>query len=91
MLSKAVADGLVVCRELKIPSNLSPLLSNTTETEKFCRMFDKFFDCLNTRSLLEATRKRKPDLKPYFSSKDSRLEVSYHMIIQQDEIVSCSG
>ena len=20
-----------------------------SETEKFCRMFDKFFDCLNTR------------------------------------------
>ena len=49
--------------------------TNNEETEKFCRMFDKFFDCLNTRSLVEAKQKLKPNLNPYFSSEDSRLKV----------------
>lgn len=42
------------------------------ETAKFCRMFDKFFDCLNTRN---AERNRKPDLDPYRSDKDVRFKV----------------
>lgn len=46
------------------------------ETAKFCRVFDRFFDCMNTRSLSEGRQKRKPDLEPYRSHKDSRLAVS---------------
>ena len=45
------------------------------ETAKFCRMFDKFFDCLNTRRAGESKEKRKPDLDPYRSPNDKRLTV----------------
>lgn len=48
----------------------------TKETETFVLLFDKFFDCLNGRSLTEWIKKRKPALKPYKSSKDERLEVN---------------
>ena len=34
-------------------------------TVKFARMFDTFFDCLNTRSLTEATRRKKSGITPY--------------------------
>ena len=44
-------------------------------TVKFIRMFDKFFDCLNTRSLTEADRNRKPNVAPYKSPNDQRLKV----------------
>ena len=47
----------------------------TKETEHFIRMFDDFFDCLNVRSLNEWQHKIKPNLKPYRSPNDSRLEV----------------
>ena len=47
-----------------------------SETEKFCRMFDKFFDCLNTRRIGEGKEKRKPDLDPYTSINDKRFAVS---------------
>ena len=47
-----------------------------TETARFCRMFDKFFDCLNTRRAGEGKEKRKPDLEPYWSDKDVRFTVS---------------
>ena len=43
---------------------------------KFCLLFDKFFDCLNTRRAGEGKEKRKPDLDPYRSDKDVRLHVS---------------
>ena len=36
-----------------------------TETARFCSMFDRFFDCLNTRFAGEGKQKRKPDLYPY--------------------------
>ena len=45
------------------------------ETARFCLMFDKFFDCLNTRRAGEGKRKRKPDLDLYRSDKDVRLQV----------------
>ena len=45
------------------------------ETAKFCKMFDKFFDCLNTRRSGEGREKRKPDLEPYRSDKDVRFDV----------------
>ncbi len=47
----------------------------TEETENFIRIFDKFFDCLNSRSFSEWKTSRKPDLKPYTSPNDPRLEV----------------
>ena len=48
------------------------------ETSKFCRMFDRFFDCMNTRRLSEGREKRKPDLNPYQSDKDPRLTVNVY-------------
>ena len=50
--------------------------SEFTETARFCRMFDKFFDCLNTRRIGEGKEARKPDLEPYWSDKDGRFTVS---------------
>ena len=45
------------------------------ETEHFIRTFDKFFDCLNVRSI---SRKLKQNLQPYRNSCDERLKVGYH-------------
>ena len=45
------------------------------ETARFCHMLDRFFDCLNTRSIGEGRNKRKPDLEPYTSDQDERLNV----------------
>ena len=64
-----MANTFKALRELNI------IHTNTTATEKFCHMFDKFFDTFNTRLMEEADRKRKPDFKPLYSSKDERLEV----------------
>lgn len=64
VLSKSVADGLAYFG-----------VDDTTETEVFVRNFDRFFDCLNVRSLSEWSTKRKDDLKPYTSPEDSRLKV----------------
>ena len=41
-------------------------------TSIYCRMLDKFFDCLNVRNTKEATIKCKPFLKPYTSCVDER-------------------
>ena len=49
-----------------------------TETARFCRIFDKFFDCLNTRRIGEGKESRKPDKEPYWSVKDERFTVSFH-------------
>lgn len=46
------------------------------ETIRFVTIFDKFFDCLNTRHPREGYVKRKPDLNPYKSPTDKRLKVS---------------
>lgn len=46
---------------------------DTTETQRFVRTFDKFFDCLNVRSPSEYIKK---NLKPYTSADDRRLCVS---------------
>ena len=45
------------------------------ETAKFCQIFDKFFDCLNTPRLGEGREKRKPDLEQYRSDKDVSFDV----------------
>ena len=49
--------------------------SEFDETAYFCSMFDRFFDCLNTRDAKEGKKKRKPDLDPYRSIEDGRFQV----------------
>ena len=50
-----------------------------TETIRFVRFFDRFFDCLNVSSLSEGRQTRKTDLYPYRSPNDKRFTVSvYH-------------
>ena len=44
------------------------------ETAKFCEMVNKFFDCLNTRSTTEHTRKQNECLAPCSSLDDWRFE-----------------
>jgi len=54
---------------------------STTETERFVRYFDRFFDCMNVRCFTECFEHRKPDLRPYRSPKDDRLKVTNSSII----------
>ena len=55
------------------------MLGNTTHeyeaTAEFCNVFDRFFDCLNTRNASEGKKCRKPDLDPYRSVDDKRFDV----------------
>lgn len=46
---------------------------NVSETVYFRRTFNKFFDCLNVRNLLDGRNKRNPDLNPYRDVNDPRL------------------
>ena len=64
MLSESVANGLSYYGQ-----------SSTTETEKFVRIFDKFFDCVNVRAIGEVATKRKPNQEVYKSPDDIRLKV----------------
>lgn len=41
-------------------------------TAKYCEMMDKFFDCVNVRSLKEGEHEIKPFLEPYKSLNDER-------------------
>ena len=50
--------------------------SRTTETRRFVKMFNKFFDLLNVRSLNEAIHERNPNKEPFRSPSDSRLQVN---------------
>ena len=63
-MSETVACGLEVLNR-----------DATRETRIFIRTIDKFFDCLNGKSLLRAMLKRKPNLAPYKSASDERLKV----------------
>ena len=47
----------------------------TAETQRFCTMFDTFFDCLNGRNKVEHFKRKKPNLKPYYKADDDRLTV----------------
>jgi len=47
---------------------------NVSETVNFIRKINKFFDCLNVRNLYEGRNKRNPDLNPYTSIDDERLQ-----------------
>lgn len=43
-----------------------------SETAKFCKMLNDFFDCMNVRSSSESQRKRNPLIAPYTKSDDFR-------------------
>ena len=64
VLSKSVSDAFNYYGE-----------HDTIETQKFVRIFDRFFDMLNIRSLEEGIYKRKPDLLAYRTIDDSYFEV----------------
>ena len=51
---------------------------HTKETERFVRIFDKFFDLMNTRNTKEFVYKRKPNLAPYINNPETeeRLKVN---------------
>ena len=49
--------------------------SDMLETSKFFALCNRFFDCLNVRSLKEDVFKRNPDLAPYRSQDDPRFQV----------------
>ena len=68
VLSNSVAEALSLDAD---PS--------TTETQRFVRMFNKFFDLLNVRSLKESILHRKPDMQPYRDPNDERLKVHVHV------------
>ena len=65
MLSSSVANALDLFYNKEVKG-----------TVLFVQMFDKFFDCMNARSLTEATRNKKPNLAPYRSKDDPRLKVA---------------
>ena len=49
----------------------------TKETEILLRHIDRFFYCLNVRSMAEAGQKRKDYLKPYTSLDEERLSTYF--------------
>jgi len=65
VLSKSVSDAFAYYGD-----------PDTTETQRFVLMMDRFFDCLNVRNKSEWIKKRKPDLRPYTSPDDDRFSVS---------------
>ena len=52
----------------------------TTETQRFIKNFDIFFDCLNVRHPFEYIKRKKPNLKPYTSTDDERFTVRMLLI-----------
>ena len=49
----------------KIPKTFGT--TETSETAKYCRMLDEFFDCFDVRSFEKRQKKTKPFLKPYIN------------------------
>ena len=70
VLSSSVANAFSTLRDLK-------LMKGTEETQKFCIMFDKYFDMMNTRAIDEGLRQRKPDLRAYENVDNPRFQVCY--------------
>ena len=66
-------------------------VSDTMETERFCRMFNTFFDTLNTRSLEESHCKRNENLDAYRSADDNRLKVCAEFLINSITFSLISG
>ena len=77
VLSRTVGDALLHYNE-----------EDTIETARFVKMFDRFFDMLNTRSLKEHIFQRKPDLSPYRTPDDTRLQVSTCSYYVQNLIIN---
>ena len=48
---------------------------STRELQRFIRYFNKFFDVLNVANQFEGERKRNPDLLPFRTVTDERLQV----------------
>ena len=75
-MSKSVADAFMTTRLLtEAPVSIEQDTTEMSETEVFCRTFNKFFDCMNSRHLQESKQKRNEDLAAYSSSDDERLKV----------------
>ena len=74
VLSKTVAEGFKTMRELKLTT------TDTVETEKFCRTFNKFFDICNARSTKESQIKKNLDIDPFYSVDDPRLQVKLSVV-----------
>ncbi len=55
-------------------------IPETAETSKFVLIFDKFVDTLNVTNFSNWAHNRKPFQKPYSSSEDKRLEVTFDCI-----------
>ena len=72
-LSKSVADSFKFCHEREAPQTI---YQDTSETEKFCRTFNRLFDCLNTKHLYESSKKRNEDLMAYTDIDDPRFKVN---------------
>lgn len=51
-----------------------------SETVKFIRLMNKFFDLINSKNLKEGQMKRNPNLNPYCDPVDIRLEVKRKLI-----------
>ena len=64
MLSEHVANGLQ-----------SQGFHHTTATQKFLRLSDTFFDCLNVTRTMQGIITRKPALHPYRDVDDWRFKV----------------
>jgi len=65
VFGKSVADSLSYYGD---PATKAP--------KKFCRVMDRFFDCLNVRCMDAWREKNKNDLKPYTDPNDERLKVA---------------
>ena len=69
VLSSSVAKCFLTLRTLGY-------MVNTEETEKFCQIFDKFFDMFNARNVREGEITFKSYLKPFYTKEDVRLKVT---------------
>lgn len=81
MLSESVSNGLSLVGG-----------ESATETVKFTKTMDKFFDALNVSNFSNGKKKRKPFQDPYRSEKDFRLSVCSTLIsiIVQKVNVKCT-
>ena len=50
-------------------------------TSKYCDMIDKFFDCMNVRSVSEHIRKRKNKVAPYTAMDDERFDWLFNVFL----------
>ena len=56
--------------------------AEASETGHYCELMDRFFDCVNVRSIREGDHKRNPDLKPYYTVDDERLHWLEHVFLK---------